>query len=97
MKSDKLGKGSSETPKLHNLIAFSKHVMRKRIGNQLPPRDIVIQAIKQAILMEKQGADIIDIGGESTRPGAKKISVNEEIDRIIPIIEEIIEKINIPI
>jgi len=55
------------------------------------------KAIKQAILMEKQGADIIDIGGESTRPGAKKISVNEEIDRIIPIIEEIIEKINIPI
>lgn len=55
------------------------------------------KAIKHAILMEKQGADIIDIGGESTRPGAKKISVNEEIDRIIPIIEEIIEKINIPI
>jgi dihydropteroate synthase len=55
------------------------------------------KAIKQAILMEKQGADIIDIGGESTRPGAKKISVNEEINRIIPIIEEIIEKINIPI
>lgn len=47
MKSDKLGKGSSETPKLHNLIAFSKHVMRKRIGDQAPSRDIVIQAVKQ--------------------------------------------------
>jgi dihydropteroate synthase len=55
------------------------------------------KAIKQAILMEKQGVDIIDIGGESTRPGAKKISVNEEIDRIIPIIDEIIEKTSIPI
>lgn len=46
MKSDKLGKGSTETPKLHNLIAFSKHVMRKKIGNQLPPRDIVIEALR---------------------------------------------------
>ena len=54
-------------------------------------------AIKHALLMEKQGADIIDIGGESTRPGAKKISSNEEIKRVIPIIEEIVKKTNIPI
>ncbi len=54
-------------------------------------------AINHALLMEKQGADIIDIGGESTRPRAKKISSNEEIKRIIPIIEEIVNKTNIPI
>lgn len=55
------------------------------------------KAVEQAILMEKQGADIIDIGGESTRPGANKISPEEEINRIIPIIDEILEKTNIPI
>jgi dihydropteroate synthase len=55
------------------------------------------KAIKHALLMEKQGADIIDIGGESTRPGAKKISIKEEINRVIPIIEELEKKINIPI
>ena len=55
------------------------------------------KAIKHALVMEKQGADIIDIGGESTRPGAKKISAKEEINRIVPTIEELVKKINIPI
>ena len=50
------------------------------------------KAIKQAISLEKYGADIIDIGGESTRPGSNKISEKEEINRIIPIIEEIKKK-----
>ena len=55
------------------------------------------KAIKHALMMEKQGADIIDIGGESTRPGSKKITVEEEINRIVPTIEELVKKINIPI
>jgi len=55
------------------------------------------KAIKHALLMEKNGADIIDIGGESTRPGSEKISENEEINRVIPIIEELVKKIKIPI
>lgn len=54
-------------------------------------------AIKQAILMEKEGAEIIDIGGESTRPGSKSISINEEMNRITPIIEELVKKLKIPI
>ena len=44
-------------------------------------------AIIQAELMIKSGADLIDIGGESTRPGAKPISLQEELDRVLPIIE----------
>lgn len=55
------------------------------------------KAIKHALIMEKNGADIIDIGGESTRPGAEKISSYEEINRVIPIIEELVKKTNIPI
>jgi dihydropteroate synthase len=54
-------------------------------------------AINHAIKMEKDGADIIDIGGESTRPGAKSLLKKEEINRVIPVIEELVNKIRIPI
>jgi dihydropteroate synthase len=44
------------------------------------------RAIDRALEMAAEGADIIDIGGESTRPGAPPVSANEEIDRILPVI-----------
>ena len=47
------------------------------------------QAIGHAVKMIKEGANIIDIGGESTRPGAKAVQLEEELMRIIPIIEDI--------
>ena len=49
----------------------------------------VDNAVKHALKMISGGADIIDIGGESTRPGATEISSPEEIDRVVPIITEI--------
>ena len=54
-------------------------------------------AIDQAILMAEQGADIIDIGGESTRPGASEVSVEDELNRVLPVIEALSGNINIPI
>jgi dihydropteroate synthase len=54
-------------------------------------------AIKQALAMIDRGADIIDIGGQSTRPGAKQITLEEELQRVIPIIKEIRELSDIPI
>jgi dihydropteroate synthase len=54
-------------------------------------------AVKYALSMEKQGVDIIDIGGESTRPGAKSITLYDEMIRVIPVIEELVKKTNIPI
>ena len=54
-------------------------------------------AVKQAVKMQKEGADIIDIGGESTRPGAKVISLEEEMDRVTPIVEELVKKIRVPL
>ncbi len=54
-------------------------------GLYLNPQD----AVKKAEQMIKEGADIIDIGGESTRPGSKKISAEEEIKRVIPVIKAI--------
>jgi dihydropteroate synthase len=57
----------------------------------------VDDAVDYAIKMEKDGADIIDVGGESTRPGAKPLSKMEEINRVIPVIEDLIKKVKIPI
>jgi len=47
------------------------------------------QAIEHSKKMISQGADLIDIGGESTRPGAERISVTEELERVIPVISEL--------
>ena len=47
------------------------------------------QAIEFALQMEEEGADIIDVGGESTRPGAKTVELQKECDRILPVIEGI--------
>jgi dihydropteroate synthase len=54
-------------------------------------------AVRRAIQMADEGADIIDIGGESTRPGAEEIGADEEIRRTIPVIEALSKKISIPI
>jgi len=54
-------------------------------------------AIEHALKMQDEGADIIDIGGESTRPGSESIPAKEEIKRIVPVIEELAKKLKIPI
>lgn len=46
-------------------------------------------AVKHAVLMAEQGASFIDIGGESTRPGAPDVALQEELDRVIPVIEAV--------
>ncbi len=46
-------------------------------------------AVQQAIAMESAGATIIDIGGESTRPGAPEVSIAEELQRVVPVVEAI--------
>ncbi|MCK5051600.1 MAG: dihydropteroate synthase [Candidatus Cloacimonetes bacterium] len=63
-------------------------------GNQYFDAD---KAVKRALEMIAEGADIIDIGGESTRPGAKKINAESEIERVIPIIKELRKNSDIPI
>lgn len=55
------------------------------------------KAVRYARQLVRQGADILDIGGESTRPGAKRVAIKEELNRVIPVIEALAGKINIPI
>lgn len=52
----------------------------------------VDKAIAHGLSLIDQGADILDIGGESTRPGARAVSIDEEISRVIPVIEGLVGK-----
>jgi dihydropteroate synthase len=54
-------------------------------------------AVAQARRFVEDGADILDVGGESTKPGSSQISVEEEIKRVLPVIERLASKINVPI
>src|SRR5438067_3343682 len=54
-------------------------------------------AIARGVQIASEGADILDIGGESTRPGAEPIPAKEELQRVIPVIEKLRPKIDIPI
>lgn len=54
-------------------------------------------AINRAKQMVEEGADIIDIGGESSRPNAAPVSSDEEIRRVVPVVEELVKHINVPI
>jgi len=58
---------------------------------------LVDNIIRVAEKMVEDGADIIDIGGESSRPGAKLVSLKEELKRTIPVIKKITRKIKIPV
>lgn len=55
------------------------------------------RAVKRAQQMVDEGADVIDVGGESTRPGARAVSAQEELDRVIPVIELLREALPVPI
>jgi dihydropteroate synthase len=54
-------------------------------------------AVARALEMESMGADLLDIGGESTRPGSKAISAEEELSRVLPVIDALRGKLRIPI
>ncbi|WP_010632653.1 dihydropteroate synthase [Sporolactobacillus vineae] len=59
--------------------------------------DLVDRAVRHALEMEQEGADLIDIGGESTRPGYTPVPVEEEIGRVLPVIRAIRQHTDIPV
>jgi len=63
-------------------------------GGRFFERDV---AVEQAVRMVRQGADIIDVGGESTRPGAAAVSVEDELSRVIPVVKALAKRIQVPI
>ena len=85
-------------------FSFGKHTYVMGILNVTPDSfsdggkfQVPDQALFHAQEMIAAGADIIDIGGESTRPGHQQISDQEEIDRVAPVIEAVRRHFNIPI
>jgi dihydropteroate synthase len=63
-------------------------------GSRVPGVDAAVQ---RALQMERDGADILDIGGESTRPGSEGTSVEEERARVLPVLEKLRGRLKIPI
>jgi dihydropteroate synthase len=55
------------------------------------------RAVERGVLMAKEGADLIDVGGESTRPGSQPVTEQEEIERVIPVIEKLSKEISVPL
>jgi len=60
-------------------------------------KDGIKKAIALARKMIRQGADILDIGGESTRPGSKRVPLEEELKRVIPVIKAIAKTVQVPV
>lgn len=54
-------------------------------------------ALRQAEAMARDGAAIIDIGGESTRPGAADVPEQEELDRVLPVVEAVVSAVDVPV
>ncbi|HKR34522.1 MAG TPA: dihydropteroate synthase [Steroidobacteraceae bacterium] len=57
----------------------------------------VTAAVAHALRMVEEGAALLDVGGESTRPGAHAVSAEEEIYRVVPVIEALVERTKVPI
>lgn len=55
------------------------------------------EAVRQARRMAAEGAALIDVGGESTRPGAEPVDAADELDRVIPVIEALVAELEIPV
>lgn len=85
-------------------LDFSKKTLIMGILNVTPDSfsdgghfNSIEKAISQAKRLVEDGADIIDIGGESTRPGSDHVTEKEELARVIPIIEAISSEVKVPI
>jgi dihydropteroate synthase len=63
-------------------------------GGRFTGRDA---ALRQAEAMARDGAAIIDVGGESTRPGAADVTEQEELDRVIPVVEALVSAVDVPV
>jgi len=63
-------------------------------GGEFLAQDV---ALEHAARMIDEGADIIDVGGESTRPGAGTVTLEEELDRVVPIVAELVKRATVPI
>ncbi|NPC90799.1 dihydropteroate synthase [Bacillus sp. WMMC1349] len=88
----------------HHTLSYEDQTLIMGILNVTPDSfsdggkyNSIDRAVIHAKQLVKDGAHILDIGGESTRPGADKVSLDEELTRVIPIIEKLVQEIDVPI
>jgi dihydropteroate synthase len=86
------------------MLTFGERTLVMGILNVTPDsfsdggkHNLVDQALEHALKMVEDGADIIDIGGESTRPGFTAVTVAEELERVVPVVKKLATQINVPI
>ncbi len=79
------------------LYKNQKSNIKNQILKNKNQKFITAEAVNYALKLVEDGADIIDIGGESTRPGARPVSLKEELKRVIPVIKILSKKIKVPI
>lgn len=80
------------TPKIMGVLNLTPDSFSD--GGQYRNRD---EAIQKGLLMQEQGAAIIDLGGESTRPGANPVSTDEELGRVLPVLEGLVKLLDVPV
>ena len=55
------------------------------------------EAVEHGLRLVEEGADLLDVGGESTRPGAAPVTIDEEIARVVPVIEGLVKQVDVPL
>jgi dihydropteroate synthase len=54
-------------------------------------------AVDQGARLAEEGADVLDVGGESTRPGAAQVPVDDELERVVPVVEQLVKQVDVPV
>ena len=100
------GKGGFAQPVVARgrLLEFGRRTLVMGVVNVTPDSfsgdglaDDVERAVSQAVAMAEAGADVIDIGGESTRPHATAVPAGEETARVLPVVREVVQRVSVPV
>lgn len=81
---------------LRPLVMGILNVTPDSFADASPSLDATV-AIDRALAMQEEGADILDVGGESTRPGAEPVTASEELSRLLPVVKALARRLRVPI
>lgn len=98
MKSLKIGPSTFEWGSQTYVMGIINATPDSFSGDGLLQNDLWLQrAVEQGIRFVQEGAHLLDVGGESTRPGAEPVDAEEELRRVVPVIRALAQRVNVPI
>lgn len=98
MKSLKIGPSAFEWGSQTYVMGIINATPDSFSGDGLLQNDLWLQrAVEQGIRFVQEGAHLLDVGGESTRPGAEPVDAEEELRRVVPVIRALAQRVNVPI